>query len=173
MKSSHHTKILTSIQVFNSFPSENYTSGDIFSAFCFLSGNYFLGNSLRNIFLMRRGLEAAHPVLELIKRVPEISLDKADATEITGISESIKLENVVFSYPQAETNALNGVSIEIKKGQTLAIVGSSGSGKSTIAKLLERFYDPTEGQILIDGQDLKTLDLRQYRNLIGYVGQEP
>ncbi|CAI2362168.1 unnamed protein product [Moneuplotes crassus] len=157
----------------NSFSHDNYTGGDIFSAFCFLSGSYFLGNSLRNIFLMRKGLEAAYPVLELIKRIPEISLDNAEAIEISAISEGIKLDNIVFKYPDSTTNALDGVSIEIKKGKTLAIVGPSGSGKSTIAKLLERFYDPDEGQILIDGRDLKTIDLRQYRNLIGYVGQEP
>jgi len=55
----------------------------------------------------------------------------------------------------------------------LAIVGPSGSGKSTIAKLIERFYDPTSGLVTVDGTDLKGINLRQYRNKIGYVGQEP
>lgn len=111
--------------------------------------------------------------MQLIKRTPDIDLDDPTATEFGGIQEGFKFDNVFFKYTDANKYALNGVSFDIPKGQTVAIVGPSGSGKSTIAKLVERFYDPTSGDILIDNQDLKSVSLRQYRNKIGYVGQEP
>lgn len=125
------------------------------------------------MFLFNKAREAAYPIIQLIERNPEISLDEENADDIHEISDSIQFNNVVFKYPKATNNVLKGVTINIKKGQTVAIIGKSGSGKSTIAKLLERFYDPVEGEILVDGQNLKSINLRKYRNLIGYVGQEP
>ncbi len=65
------------------------------------------------------------------------------------------------------------MSVEFKKGQTSAIVGQSGAGKSSIAQLIERFYDPNEGQVIVDGIPLTELDLLDYRRQIGYVSQEP
>lgn len=157
----------------NSFPNEPYNGADIFIAGAFFAGNYFLGHSTRNIALLRKALEAAYPIFEVINRVPEINLDHEEASEIQEIAESIKFQNIKFKYSDAKRNALDGVSFDINKGQTLALVGPSGSGKSTIARLLERFYDPDQGTILIDGNDLKSINLRQYRHLVGYVGQEP
>ena len=72
-----------------------------------------------------------------------------------------------------KVKALNDVTINFEKGKTTALVGPSGSGKSTIVQLLERFYDPDEGTVLVDGQDLKTVNLRDFRSKVGYVGQEP
>jgi ATP-binding cassette, subfamily B (MDR/TAP), member 1 len=71
------------------------------------------------------------------------------------------------------TPALNGVSFIIERGKMTALVGASGSGKSTTVKLLERYYDPMEGKILVQGQDLKAVNLKTYRKHVGYVGQEP
>ncbi|CAI2363387.1 unnamed protein product [Moneuplotes crassus] len=159
--------------VHNSFPDEPYTGGDIFSCISFLCGNYFFCNSLRNMFFFGKGREAAYPILQLIDKVPEISLDDDTTSDINELSGDIQLNNIVFKYPGTTKNALDRISIHIKKGQTLGIIGPTGSGKSTIAKLLERFYDPTEGEVLIDGQNLKSINLRKYRHLIGYVGQEP
>ena len=68
---------------------------------------------------------------------------------------------------------MDKLNLTFRLGETTAIVGPSGSGKSTVVQLVERFYDPAAGQVLIDGQDLKTLNLRNYRQQIGYVGQEP
>jgi len=68
---------------------------------------------------------------------------------------------------------MSNFSYTFQAGKTYAIVGPSGSGKSTTIQLLERFYDPSEGTVLVDGVDLKTIDLRDYRRQIGYVGQEP
>ncbi|MDA8046580.1 MAG: ABC transporter ATP-binding protein [Actinomycetota bacterium] len=86
----------------------------------------------------------------------------------------ISLRAVSFSYPVAgpERLALRGVDIEVPAGQTVALVGQTGAGKSTVVKLLTRFYDPTAGSVSIDGLDLRTLDLAAYRHRIGYVPQE-
>ncbi|CAI2362575.1 unnamed protein product [Moneuplotes crassus] len=160
-------------KIHNSFSGDPYTGGDIFVCGCFVSGLYFLGHSTRNVALMNKGLESAFKVFEIINRVPEINCDSEANIEISKICESIAFNKVEFKYPNAKKNALNGVSFTITKGQTIALVGSSGSGKSTIAKLLERFYDPSSGNVLIDQQDLKSVNLRKYRHLVGYVGQEP
>lgn len=68
---------------------------------------------------------------------------------------------------------MNGVNIKFEKGKITALVGPSGSGKSTIVQLIERFYDPESGRVLIDGEDLKNINLRDFRSKVGYVGQEP
>jgi ATP-binding cassette subfamily B (MDR/TAP) protein 1 len=79
-----------------------------------------------------------------------------------------------FSYPtRPDVNVCQGYSLTIEPGQVVALVGPSGSGKSTIMNLLLRFYDPIEGQILLDGVDIKDLNIRWLRSQIGYVGQEP
>ena len=86
----------------------------------------------------------------------------------------IQFQNVHFRYPQRqEQKVLNGVSFSVSPGEKVALVGSSGCGKSTIISLLERFYDPEEGRILVDGIDLKSLSIRQFRDQCGHVGQEP
>lgn len=86
----------------------------------------------------------------------------------------IVMEKVCFRYPsRADHLVLNELDLKITKGTTVALVGKSGSGKSTIVSLLQRFYDPTSGQILINGVDLRALDLSQYRRQIGVVAQEP
>lgn len=132
-----------------------------------------MGNSVRHQFTLKKGLEAAHPVLELIRSTPDINLDDPAALDFTELNSGFKFEDVFFKYTDATKYALNGVSFDIPKGQTVAIVGPSGSGKSTIAKLVERFYDPTSGAIFVDGNNMKDINLRNYRNKIGYVGQEP
>eukprot|EP01017_Pseudomicrothorax_dubius_P042072 TRINITY_DN6819_c0_g6_i1.p1 TRINITY_DN6819_c0_g6~~TRINITY_DN6819_c0_g6_i1.p1 ORF type:complete len:268 (+),score=68.06 TRINITY_DN6819_c0_g6_i1:456-1259(+) len=86
----------------------------------------------------------------------------------------ITLEGVTFRYPlKDDVTVLKEVEIDIKKGDVIGLVGSSGSGKSTIVSLIERFYDPSEGRVLIDGRDLKDLDLTWVHKHIGYVAQEP
>ena len=86
----------------------------------------------------------------------------------------IKFTNVKFHYPsRKEALLLKGLSLGVQPGQTAALVGPSGGGKSTIVQLLQRFYDPVEGNITIDGVDLKDFDLRWLRSQIGLVSQEP
>ena len=84
------------------------------------------------------------------------------------------LENVSFRYPsRPDSLVLNGLDLEIPRGQTLALVGKSGCGKSTIVNLLQRFYDPTQGRILVNGVDLRAVNLHQHRRHIGVVTQDP
>ena len=84
------------------------------------------------------------------------------------------LEKVSFRYPsRPDSLVLNGLDLEIPRGQTIALVGKSGCGKSTIVNLLQRFYDPTQGRILVNGVDLRTVNLHQHRRQIGVVTQDP
>ena len=85
----------------------------------------------------------------------------------------IELRGVRFSYATSPSEALKGVDLSIDAGESVAIVGSTGAGKSTIVKLLPRFYDPTAGQILVEGIDLRACDLDEWRSMLGYVPQEP
>ena len=96
---------------------------------------------------------------------------KTPARELRG---EIEFQNVTFAYPSApERPVLKDVSFTIRPGKKFAIVGPSGSGKSTIIQLIERFYDPQEGSILLDGTDIKQFDLAHYRKLLGLVSQQP
>lgn len=85
----------------------------------------------------------------------------------------ITFENVCFRYPGAKRDALHEVNLHIPEGQHVALVGETGAGKSTLIKLVARFYDPTSGRVLVDGRDLRDIDLASYRARLGYVPQEP
>lgn len=97
-----------------------------------------------------------------------VSLENIE-TEIQGV---IKVENLSFHYPESGIQALDQVSFEIKAGQTLGIIGTTGSGKSTIANLLMRMYDPTTGKISVDGQDIRNYNISSLRRQIGFVPQD-
>jgi ATP-binding cassette subfamily B protein len=89
------------------------------------------------------------------------------------LSGRIRFRGVRFHYSGTTNEALSGVDFEIGSGETVALVGETGAGKSTIVKLIARFYDPTAGAVLVDGLELTTLDLGEYRRQLGYVPQEP
>ncbi|HZU71179.1 MAG TPA: ABC transporter ATP-binding protein [Acidimicrobiales bacterium] len=96
-----------------------------------------------------------------------------DAPRPDRLSGSIRFEGVRFAYPGTTREALSGVDLDIAPGETLALVGETGAGKSTVVKLIARFYDPTAGRVLVDGAPLTGLDLESYRQQLGYVPQEP
>ncbi|KAK6933229.1 ABC transporter type 1, transmembrane domain [Dillenia turbinata] len=113
-------------------------------------------------------------VFEIINRVPKIDPEDTSALKPPNVYGSIELKNVDFSYPtRPEALVLSNFSLKVNGGQTVAVVGVSGSGKSTIISLIERFYDPTVGQVLLDGRDLRVYNLRWLRNHMGLVQQEP
>ena len=85
----------------------------------------------------------------------------------------VRLEAVHFTYPNTTTEALAGVDLTVAPGETVALVGETGAGKSTVVKLVARFYDPTAGRVLVDGIPLTEIDLGSYRRQLGYVPQEP
>jgi subfamily B ATP-binding cassette protein MsbA len=118
----------------------------------------------------QRGLASGERVLELIDSEPAIR-DKAGAVSLTDFQDRIVFDAVSFAY-MPDAPVLRGINFTIEKGKTVALVGSSGGGKSTIADLLPRFYDPTAGQILIDGLDLRDCTLASLRSQMGIVTQE-
>lgn len=119
--------------------------------------------------IIQRAAASQTRINEFLHIKPEIDDSQ---TQVVSISESIELRNISFVYPDTGIKALNAVSFELKKGESLGIIGRTGSGKSTLANLLCRLYDPSEGSILIDKIDLAEINLNSYRQCIGYVPQE-
>ena len=84
----------------------------------------------------------------------------------------ITFENVSFLYPGTDHFALDGISLDVEPGETIALVGPSGAGKTTLCNLVARFYDPSEGRVLLDGRNLQDIEVENYRSLLGMVEQE-
>jgi len=120
-------------------------------------------------YSVKTGMAAAQRVFEVLEVENEIT-DAKNATEKTTFESKIELANINFRYENE--NVLKDFSLEVKKGETVALVGQSGSGKSTIANLLTRFYDVNEGKITIDGTDIKNMKLHSLREMIGLVTQD-
>lgn len=118
---------------------------------------------------MRRGNAAAERILEILDYDNPIK-ERENPVVIKDFTTAITLNNVTFAY--AEQPVLTNFSLEVPKGKTVALVGQSGSGKSTIANLITRFYDVNEGAILIDGMDVKDMQTASLRKLIGVVSQD-
>ena len=116
------------------------------------------------------GMAALDKIFELLDEEPEIR-DAPDAIELQRLRGEIEFDDVTFAY-DGEHPALEDVSLYVPPGQTLALVGSTGAGKSTLAKLVARFYDPDSGRVLIDGHDLRGVTERSLRSQLGVVPQE-
>jgi ABC transporter fused permease/ATP-binding protein len=115
---------------------------------------------------------AAERVFELLARTPKIP--SAGGLIPERIDGAVALEDVSFSYPaRADVEVLRGLRLSVAPGEVVALVGASGAGKSTIAQLITRLYDPTAGRVLLDGRDLKLIDPRWLREHVGVVSQEP
>lgn len=121
---------------------------------------------------LMKGVGAATRLFELQDRHPTISPTKGDKVETA--RGPIRFENVSFSYPtRPAVTIFNELCFDIPQGSNVAIVGPSGGGKSTIASILLRFYNPTTGRVLIDGKDIAGMNAKSLRRKIGVVAQEP
>uniref|UniRef100_A0A8C3LE47 ATP-binding cassette sub-family B member 5 n=1 Tax=Chrysolophus pictus TaxID=9089 RepID=A0A8C3LE47_CHRPC len=117
---------------------------------------------------------SAQRIFHLLDRKPQIDSYSEEGEKLSNFEGNIEFRNINFVYPtRPEVQVLQGLNVKVNKGQTLALVGSSGCGKSTSIQLLERFYDPVEGQVLADGFDTKSLHLQWLRSRLGLVSQEP
>ena len=120
---------------------------------------------------IQKGIAALHRVEEILD-ADELIKDKSDAQTLDSFKSFIEYKNVSFAYKNGDGNVLKAVDIKIPKGKSLALVGASGAGKSTIADLLPRFYDVEKGEILLDGINIKDYKLKDLRSLMGIVSQE-
>lgn len=119
--------------------------------------------------LNQRALAASRRIYEVLDVMPTV-VEQEKAAALTGFKDNIIFENVRFSYDKLEV--LKDINLKVKKGEILAVVGPSGTGKTTLADLIPRFYDPVEGRILIDGIDTRAVTLKSLRQQIGIVTQE-
>lgn len=120
----------------------------------------------------QNSLSGLDRVLDLLAEPREMESATAQSLNRAEVAGRITFQNVSFQYPGSLQYALEEINIDIEPGETIALVGPSGAGKTTFCNLVARFYDPTTGQVLLDGQDLKELDVESYRHLIGVVEQD-
>ncbi|EPS59348.1 p-glycoprotein, partial [Genlisea aurea] len=142
--------------------------------FAVMIGGLSLGQSAPSFTALAKARVSAAKIFNTADRKPAISRNNETGTELRSVAGKLELKNVDFSYPsRPETRVLHNFSLTVPAGKTVALVGSSGSGKSTVISLIERFYDPTSGEVLLDGHDVRTLKLTWLRHRIGLVSQEP
>uniref|UniRef100_A0A8C2Z5S5 ATP binding cassette subfamily B member 1 n=1 Tax=Cyclopterus lumpus TaxID=8103 RepID=A0A8C2Z5S5_CYCLU len=155
--------------------SNEYTIGTVLTVFfVVLIGAFTLGQASPNIETFSSARGAAHKVYSIIDHKPIIDSYSEAGFKPDSITGNIEFKNIHFSYPsRPEIKVLNNLSLSVESGQNIALVGSSGCGKSTTIQLLQRFYDPQEGSVTIDGHDIRSLNVRYLRDMIGVVSQEP
>ncbi|KAK7264795.1 hypothetical protein RJT34_32406 [Clitoria ternatea] len=154
---------------------KGYNGGVVVTViFAVLTGSMSLGQASPSLSAFAAGQAAAFKMFETISRKPEIDAYDTTGQKLNDIRGDIELREVCFSYPTRPDELIfNGFSLTIPSGTTAALVGQSGSGKSTVVSLIERFYDPQAGEVLIDGINLKEFQLKWIRQKIGLVSQEP
>ncbi|EGN96419.1 hypothetical protein SERLA73DRAFT_170797 [Serpula lacrymans var. lacrymans S7.3] len=141
---------------------------------CILIGSFSLGIAGPNAQVVMRARDAAAQLYRVIDHTPMIDSRKENGQKLTSVQGEIVLKNIDFSYPsRRNVPVLKYLSLTFPAGKRSALVGHSGSGKSTIVGLLERFYDPDAGSVFLDGVDLCDLHIKWLRSQIGLVAQEP
>ncbi|KAK1806696.1 hypothetical protein P4O66_005188, partial [Electrophorus voltai] len=152
-----------------------YSIGSLLTVFfAVIIGAFGIGQTSPNIQAFASARGAAHKVFSIIDHEPNIDSFSDQGYKPDVVKGNIEFRNIQFTYPsRQDVKVLSGMSLKVSCGQTIALVGSSGCGKSTTVQLLQRFYDPQEGTVCIDGHDIRTLNVRYLRELIGVVSQEP
>nr|XP_045016869.1 phosphatidylcholine translocator ABCB4 isoform X4 [Jaculus jaculus] len=155
--------------------SKEYTIGNAMTVFfSILIGAFSVGQAAPCIDAFANARGAACMIFNIIDNNPKIDSFSERGHKPDNIKGNLEFSDVHFSYPsRANIKILKGLNLKVQSGQTVALVGNSGCGKSTTVQLLQRLYDPTEGTISIDGQDIRNFNVRYLREIIGVVSQEP
>jgi len=155
--------------------SSCFTGGNVLTVFfSVLLGSFGLGQAGPSVQALATGRIAAYRIYKVIDRVPKIDDDAAEGITLDNVAGAIAFENVQFTYPsRPDMPVFKSLTLSFPAGKRLALVGQSGSGKSTVIALLQRLYDPVAGRITLDGQDIRALNLKWLRSQIGLVSQEP
>lgn len=133
-----------------------------------------LGQAAPDISAFLRARVAAYPIFSMIERAKTSKMNSKNGRKLNKVEGHIEFKDVYFSYPsRPEAKIFDKLGLDIPSGKIVALVGGSGSGKSTVISLIERFYEPLAGRILLDRTDIRDLDLKWLRQQIGVVNQEP
>ncbi|XP_015572248.1 ABC transporter B family member 15 [Ricinus communis] len=144
------------------------------SGTCVILGGVSLMSALPNLSFLSEATIVAARIHEMIDQIPVIDNEDEKGKILPNLRGEIEFKEVNFSYPsRPDTPILQGLNLKVQAGKTVGLVGGSGSGKSTIISLLERFYDPVTGDIFLDGYKIKRLQLQWLRSQMGLVNQEP
>ncbi|XP_058196057.1 ABC transporter B family member 9 isoform X1 [Rhododendron vialii] len=154
---------------------EGYNGGVVINIIMvIMMGGMSLGQTSPCLNAFAAGQAAAYKMFETIKRKPKIDAYDNSGMVMEDIKGEVELKDVFFRYPsRLEVEIFSGFSLKVSSGTTAALVGQSGSGKSTVISLLQRFYDPDAGEVLVDGVNLKQFQLKWIRERMGLVSQEP
>uniref|UniRef100_A0A8C6MHR6 ATP-binding cassette, sub-family B (MDR/TAP), member 4 n=1 Tax=Nothobranchius furzeri TaxID=105023 RepID=A0A8C6MHR6_NOTFU len=152
-----------------------YTIGKVLTVFfVVIIGVFAMGQTSPNVQTFASARGAAYKVYHIIDHNPSIDSYSNTGFKPDFIRGNIEFKNIHFNYPsRPDVKILDDMSLSVKNGQTMALVGSSGCGKSTTIQLLQRFYDPQKGSVSIDDHDIRSLNVRYLREMIGVVSQEP
>ncbi|XP_047550292.1 ATP-dependent translocase ABCB1 isoform X2 [Lutra lutra] len=155
--------------------SHEYTIGKVLTVFfSVLIGAFSIGQTSPSIEAFANARGAAYEIFKIIDSKPSIDSYSMNGHKPDNIKGNLEFKNVHFSYPsRKEVKVLKGLNLTVESGQTVALVGNSGCGKSTTVQLMQRLYDPTDGTVCIDGQDIRAINVRYLREIIGVVSQEP
>ncbi|KAM9305687.1 bile salt export pump-like [Gastrophryne carolinensis] len=154
---------------------EEYSPGNLLQVFFgVLVGALNLGQASPCLQAFASGRGAATNIFETIDKEPKIDCMSEDGYKLDKVKGEIEFHNITFHYPsRPEVKILDKLNMVVKSGETTAFVGPSGAGKSTTIQLIQRFYDPDEGMVTLDGHDIRSLNIQWLRSLIGIVEQEP
>uniref|UniRef100_A0A8B9LZ03 ATP-binding cassette, sub-family B (MDR/TAP), member 11a n=1 Tax=Astyanax mexicanus TaxID=7994 RepID=A0A8B9LZ03_ASTMX len=148
------------------------SSEDVF--FGVLIGAMNLGQASPCLEAFASGRAAAKSIFDTIDRIPKIDCFSEEGHKLEKVKGDIEFHSIEFNYPsRPDVKILDNLNLEVKAGETTAFVGPSGSGKSTAVQLIQRFYDPSQGMVTLDGHDIRSLNIQWLRSLIGIVEQEP
>jgi ATP-binding cassette subfamily B (MDR/TAP) protein 1 len=137
-------------------------------------GAFNLGNVAPNLQAFGTALAACDTIFNTIDRQSPLDPAAEEGKKLAQVNGTIRFQNIKHIYPsRPDVVVLNDITLDIPAGETTALVGTSGSGKSTIVGLVERFYNPVAGQVFLDGNDIATLNLRWLRQQVSLVSQEP